>query len=341
VPSLIRATNLWGFETLVRQLGGDPEGMLEQVGVPRAEERPDDSFLPFQRHAQLTELAAASLRCPDFGLRLARWQGLDMLGAVAVIARNASTVNAALGAIASYLYVHSPALQLRQVASDSADRLRFEYRITELPLYRVRQGYEMSMANGMEILRLLAGGDARPAYMSFMHARISPLPVYRRIFGCPVYFLQPWCGFELDRNIGRRRLDSADAETLRLASAYLDSHFPAQAQSLEERVGELIRRLLPTGQCTAAAVAEAMALHPRTLQRQLETCGQRYGELLAAERRALASQYLAQPGLHLSQVAGLLGYAEQSSFNRACRRWFGCAPRQWRRRLLDDHPRGD
>ena len=44
----------------------------------------------------------------------------------------------------------------------------------------------------------------------------------------------------------------------------------------------------------------------------------------------LAARYLAEPMLHLSQVAGLLGYAEQSTLNRSCRRWFGMTPRQYR-----------
>jgi AraC-like DNA-binding protein len=47
------------------------------------------------------------------------------------------------------------------------------------------------------------------------------------------------------------------------------------------------------------------------------------------ERRAQAARYLAVPGLHLNQIAGLLGYTEQSAFNRSCRRWFGKTPRQY------------
>jgi AraC-like DNA-binding protein len=48
------------------------------------------------------------------------------------------------------------------------------------------------------------------------------------------------------------------------------------------------------------------------------------------ERRAQAERYLAEPGLHLGQIAGLLGYTEQSALNRSCRRWFGKTPRQYR-----------
>ncbi len=48
---------------------------------------------------------------------------------------------------------------------------------------------------------------------------------------------------------------------------------------------------------------------------------------MASMRRA---KYLAEPRLYLVQIAGLLGYAEQSTLNRSCRRWFDKTPRQYR-----------
>jgi len=35
--------------------------------------------------------------------------------------------------------------------------------------------------------------------------------------------------------------------------------------------------------------------------------------------------------LKLSQIAALMGYAEQSGFTRSCKRWFNSSPRQWRK----------
>jgi AraC-like DNA-binding protein len=53
-------------------------------------------------------------------------------------------------------------------------------------------------------------------------------------------------------------------------------------------------------------------------------------QLIEQERREQAARYLAEPGLHLNQIAALLGYSEQSTLNRSCRRWFGKTPRQYR-----------
>jgi AraC-like DNA-binding protein len=49
-----------------------------------------------------------------------------------------------------------------------------------------------------------------------------------------------------------------------------------------------------------------------------------------ALRRDLARQYLADPGVSISQMAWLLGYREVSAFTHAYKRWTGRTPRQAR-----------
>lgn len=79
-----------------------------------------------------------------------------------------------------------------------------------------------------------------------------------------------------------------------------------------------------------AEVAEALGLSARTLQRRLAEAGTPFQGLLDATRRELALQYLRDPSLSMTEIAFLLGYAEQSSFNHAFRAWFSATPQQWR-----------
>jgi AraC-like DNA-binding protein len=333
MASLIRATNLWGYGDLIRELGADPAPFLSRFGIPSGVERQEDAFISFEPFVRMLEASADDLHCPDFGLRLSRWQGLDILGPIAVIARNAQTVLDGMESVARYLYVHSPALTLRAAPLTPDGDVRFTFEVVEPGLPYVRQGYELSLANGVRMLRLMGGPETRPRAISFLHERFGPAAVYRDTLQCPVLFAQSWCGFDLPRRLAGRRIVSADPETRRIATKYLETHYLPSAATLSDRVAEMARRLLPTGQCSVDAIGGELAMHPRTLQRHLATEGVRCQDLIERERRNHAARYLADPRFHLSQITVLLGYPEQSTFNRSCRRWFGKTPRQYRAEL--------
>lgn len=330
MASLIRATNLWGYGDLVRELGADPAPFLSRFHIPVGIEYEDDAFIPFEATVRLLEASADELNCPDLGLRLSHWQGLDILGPIAVIARNAQTLLGGMESIASYLYVHSPALKLTAGSHTPDTDLRFTFEVIEPGLPYVLQAYELSMANGARMIRLMGGPEARPSAISFMHEQRGSDAAYSQALGCPVRFGQTWCGFDLPRHLAGRRIESADPETRRIATKYLESNYLPSTATLSDRVAELARRLLPTGQCSVDAIGDELAMHPRTLQRHLATEGVRCQDLIDRERRNHATRYLADPRFHLSQISVLLGYNEQSTFNRSCRRWFGKTPRQYR-----------
>jgi AraC-like DNA-binding protein len=332
--SLIRATNLWGYTDLVRELGADPKPFLTRFDIPPGVEYQEDAFVPLDAFTRMLDSTAAELDCPDFGLRLSRWQGLDVLGPIAVIVRNAQTVLDGLDAIARYFYVHSPALSLTVEPRSVDATVRFTYEVTERGLPYPLQGYELSMANGARIIRLLGGPEARPRAISFMHDQLGSDNPYGDALGCPVSFGQTWCGLELPKHLADRPIDRADPQTRRIATKYLESHYLPSTATLSERVAYLARRLLPTGKCSAEVIADQLAMHPRMLQRRLVGEGARCQDIIERERRDQAARYLADARLHLGQIACLLGYSEQSALNRSCRRWFGKTPRQYRADVL-------
>ena len=328
--NLIRASALQGYDQLVRDLGGEPDWFLGRYGILVFGDLDEDVFIPFRAYVHLLEASADELGCPDFGLRLAQWQGLDILGPIAVIARNARTVLDGVQAIARFLYVHSPALTLRLLPPTEKGTIKFVLELTEPGLPEVVQAHETSMAVAARIVHLLGGPEARPRTVWFMHAQQGPDASYQQAFGCRVRFGRSSCGFELRRALADRRIESADPEASRLAAKYLERKYLPPTAPLSHRVAQLAHRLLPTGQCSVDAIAEELTMHPRTLQRQLAAEGLRCQDVIDSERRAAAMKYLSKPGVDLSQITGLLGYAEQSALNRSCRRWFDKTPRQIR-----------
>ncbi|MEM6773757.1 MAG: helix-turn-helix transcriptional regulator [Pseudomonadota bacterium] len=69
----------------------------------------------------------------------------------------------------------------------------------------------------------------------------------------------------------------------------------------------------------------------RTLQRRLAEQDVAFLELLDRARRELVYSLLRTPRYRLSEIAFLAGYADQSAFSRAFRRWEGQTPAEFRR----------
>ena len=330
MASLIRSANLWGFREEVTKLGGDADAMLRRFHLDPVRLADPDAYVVYRNMLRLLEAAATELDCPDLGQRLSAWQGLNMLGPVAVVSRNAKTVLDGLISTARYLHIHGPALKLSLLGQAPNGNFRFRYHINEPGLTHLAQAYELSLANGVRIVRLLGGDGAQIQGIRFTHAQLSETARYRQVYGCPIAFEQEQCSFEISAATAGKAVTAADSKTFEIAERYLESTYASGSDPISQQVRELIRRLLPTGHCAAEIIADKLALHPRSLHRHLASEGVRYRELLDAERRERAMHYLSETQLYLSQVSGLLGYTEQSSLNRACQRWFRLTPRAFR-----------
>ena len=103
--------------------------------------------------------------------------------------------------------------------------------------------------------------------------------------------------------------------------ALLQYHARLDARHIGDRVRAQIARSLPSGKVSERAVAGALNLSLRSMQRKLKEEGASFRGLIDDSRRRLARQYAADPTLSAGEVAYLLGFADASSFSRASRRW--------------------
>ncbi|WP_041770715.1 AraC family transcriptional regulator [Metapseudomonas resinovorans] len=335
---LIRTTSFGGFRELVSQLGHDPTLLLSRFRVRPELLDDEDARVPLRSLVGVMEQAADELGAADFGLRMADYQNLAVLGPIALMARNALTVGHALTEIVRFIGYHSSGVLLDLDRSDpESPRLVIEIKV---PGPR-RQMVELALGVAHNTMKLLCG----PTFSAkaLLLAGGSPLPLarYRRYFGCETYTNQACNALVISERQLAQRIEQHDPALHRVLVQYL-----SQAQQLAptdplDRVRRLVLRLLPTQQCRLPLVAEQLGLHERTLQRQLAELDCRFEELLEEIRQERADFYLVERDIPLSQIAGMLGYSEQSVFNRACRRWFDMTPGARRRQLLEQRRPAD
>lgn len=323
MSDLIAGSALQHFSTLVAELGGDAEGLLRRHGVDPAVIGATDRLVSYGLCATVVGAAALELDCPDFAMRLARKQGIQILGPVAVLVRHAATVGEAIEGVCRYLYHCAPPdiAQLRRTAHSAVFTLEIALRQVAYRDHWIEKGLMIAT----EAFRLMLGPEFAPRRVTMQHRRISEASVYRAFFGCPVEFGGEFNSVHLPIEVLGQPIPGHDPTILALAENYLAQVGPALP--LVEHVRELIHRMLKIDQANLVGVARALLLHPRVLERRLAELGTTFERILDDTRRELAWE-LSGRMTRASQIATMLGYAEQASYSRACRRWYGQTPRQ-------------
>jgi len=325
MTALIRSSALSGFVELVQDLGGDADGMLRRVRLRQQDLSVESGVIPYTSVVRLLDIAAAELGCDDFGLRLSQRQNVEILGATAIIARNSATVGEALRSIGQFMSFYSPAIAVGiQPVGRSAACLSFDLVDPRIP--RRRQTIELSLGVAYNVMQLLTRQRFVPKAVLFRHARGLPVGRYRRYFGVSPRFEQAQDALLMESSYLDMEVDRVDKALRDVVADYVRLVTVEHSLSIPDQVVVLVERLLPTMRCDLANVAENLGFHRRTLQRRLAAESLIFEEIVDRVRRNRAETYLVARTLPMSQVAAMLGYAEQSSFNRACRRWFGTTP---------------
>ncbi|MGZ5181157.1 MAG: AraC family transcriptional regulator [Ramlibacter sp.] len=197
-----------------------------------------------------------------------------------------------------------------------------------------RQRFAYGLLSLLTLCQWLTRRDVRALAAEFKYGEPPERAAYLAAFGCTLRFDQPENRLLLAAADLEAQIPSRNPSLLALHEQVMRERLQALGRaSTSCRVSEEILRRLHLGEPRREDVASCLALADRTLQRRLHEEHTSFQQLLDDARRELAGKYLADPRHSLGEVAHRLGFADASNFVRACRRWFGVTPGQYREQL--------
>ncbi len=329
----VRAAALANFSEFAAKQGLQPEKMLQRAGLPRDLEQLPDSLISYSKLLDLMVLCELETGNRLFALQYGVAQGVNVFGPLLYLLNNARDVREALSELTAYYHIHSGAAKV--AVDEQGKHAILSYTITDTSIASYRQGSELALGVGMQLMRTLLGKRWQPQSLLIRHTPVAEPAHYRRVIGMAPSFNTTYNGYMFDTGLLDIPLESADPALHRLIRQHLDHQAQMSAQELPALVQQLIRNFMPDGHATIEYIASFMKISTRKLQRQLELEGVSFQELLSETRQAMACHYLQDSTIKISQLADLLGYGDQSAFTRAFQRWYGLSPREWRKQLGD------
>lgn len=288
--------------------------------------------MPVQAWRELLRQIAQQLGQPDLGLRLGRSARLAHLGLLGYVLQSCGTLGAALERIQRYERLVNDINRLHWSVDAGGDVV-----VLRWGMERGRPGAlvdECAIATLLQVTRQISGLHDAPVAVDFINPAPADLTPYSEFFGITPRFGQDETRISFPASLLQLPLQNPDPHLLGLLEKQVDellAQLPEEADCVQQ-VRRLMAQRLRQQQVTLAGIAQELHLSERTLHRRLQEAGTNFRELWESTRQHLAEEYLRDRRLTLSEVAGLLGFSEQSAFTRSFRRWTGQGPKAWRSR---------
>jgi AraC-like DNA-binding protein len=193
---------------------------------------------------------------------------------------------------------------------------------------------EFAFANIVLRMRVALGTHWCPRAVRFAAPPPASDAKHCRVFGCPVSFEVPESVIVIDRAALSLPMQRPDPNLL----AILEKHANMLIEQLGSeahpvgRTRDAILQGLRDGDVSIARTARRLGMSVRSLQRELQSNGQKFEALVDECRHELARRYLGDRSLSIQEVAHLLAFVDLRGFYRAFRRWEGSTPAQFRKR---------
>ena len=318
-------------ESLEDDYGIDAEPLFAKLGIDRRKFAKPGARVSFAKMNELWNTSISVTDDPWFGFAVgkrARPGDFFVLGHAWLAS---ATLKGALLRLCRYGHVlstHGSILELEQDGGSFTLTETYPDGVT----HRAKAARDAGFVALLGLCDFVTETRVRPTSVTLTISPEFESERYSDLFQCPVQYgseKEVWI-FEkddLERSLTGSVPEVADA-TERIAANYIRS---LDLGTVATAVRKMLIQTLPSGRADQDTVAKRLHRSRSTLQRQLSAEGTSYREILESTRRALAERYLAEGDYSQVQIAFMTGFADQSNFARAFKRWTGLSPGEFQK----------
>jgi AraC-like DNA-binding protein len=312
----------------------DATALLSLAGLVSNEPWDPKVMVPDTRYYDLIETIAAQIDATELPIKVGASMHCDEYGALGLAWKAAPTLYGSLSRVERYARLWTSVVEYK---------LRDDPRGVLFILHRegprrlgMRLSNEATLASAVSLSRQVCPVPFAPLEVWIKHAAPANTAYHEAYFGCPVRF-----GADLDALLfSPAALDQPNILGDEGISRYLVSHLDRELSQVATEppllveAKDAIAQALSEGTPKMADIARCLGYSARSFHRRLSEHGLSFQTLAEDTRRELAEGLLRDQHHSLAEIAFLTGFAEQSSFTRAFKRWVGKTPASYRKDRL-------
>lgn len=318
-------------ETLERDFGIDPGPIFAAVEIDSEKFTRPGARTPFTKMVRLWQKAVAVTGDPWFGFaagKRAQPSDFFVLGHAWLAS---ATLGGALGRLCRYgdvITTHNGNLTLEK-EGDSYALIETHDENAERPEKAALDAGAVALFG---LIDAVTQDIVRPVRVLLNIAPEDESPHYDELFQCPITYgceREVWYfdAVDIERPLPGSIPEVTEA-TDRISQSYIQS---LDSSAVATAVSRMLVQTLPSGRSDQETIASRLHRSRSTLQRQLSSEGTSYRDILETTRQALASRYLKEGDYSQAQIAFMIGFADQSNFARAFKRWTGVSPGEFQK----------
>ncbi len=307
-------------------VGVERELILSETNLTEQRLNQSNDLISTSVYESLYDFAEQRLPYKNIGFEFGQLIEPDRWGILGYIAYTSPTLKAALENQRKYQTVVGNVGTPLQEFDGSSMILKW------LPAYQCSfQTVEEILTGWATMARKLSNSSIYPKAVYFTHSCQTNVEQYQDFFNCEVRFNHDFNGIMIDVSILDTPLNKYDPELHQLFCLHADRVIDNLVEKLPvEVISQFITNQLSIGVPEVEDAAQNLHMSVRTLQRKLSDHQLTFSGLVDSIRKDLAISYLLNTDTKILYITQMLGFSEQSAFQRAFKRWTEQTPKQFR-----------
>jgi AraC-like DNA-binding protein len=300
--------------------------LYKKIGLSREQLDEPGTMVDVSVSDALLIYGAKELNAPDLGFRIGKWGDTGRWGVLGHIVDCSQSIQQAL------------TLQQRyQCLAGNGSKSEFSIEnkrafLKWVPHYSCDVYLQEEVVTSwVAFAKKAIGLKLKPLEIHFSHSLMANIIDYQDYFECPVFFNSNFTGIVFPEEMLTLPLVSYNPDLLNVLISYADIIVSKkQKNAANEIITQYIMNTLSEKVPSLSDASEYLGISSRSLQRKFKQQGTNFKTIVDDVRKEYAFSYLLQTNYKMSYISQVLGFSEQSVFQRAFKRWTGVTPGEYR-----------